>query len=757
MAKNPLVLYQEWKVPLSQSKYSPHATLVSLFDLMFYEKNKKVFARFLDISNKSTIEERQISWKSKGYELEHNIIVFNSNLYRLPDDKADEACRKIYTNETDELFSPFEDWARTGFDICLPKFDRRTKPLFINASNVTKYTKVSVEDYSNFVDNYNPKKLLSNDFYFAGEPTIGIKVFDKDSTLKPKTSADFYANSVLRNSTETPFNDWADYTPYKVALENDYDFLLDGELFDCIKDADIILSNRDIVFEERFLKKESGMWAYNGLCVNYNSWDIWRNFFKYYGLSPDKNSLIWPMSVNSANNEATFSNPLILYLLKQCFVYVKASYFADYIDYRDFDQQLNKTSKVIHNNLMLTDVGDYKRYDTLFSEGKITELEKAKATRPYFPSSTPSIDKIARDMNIIDSNKPKNLNINELIAIADDPSSKIGAIPIEPFESDQISDANDETFTNNYDENNLEPPPVWFDPESRKVGADYNDYPIIFPKDGNLHMNGRILSPTIDELWEMIKRLVSGRQADTITPTEVGYPRNNTPAKQIDFDTRPAIRNHTFTNINEKDVEGDPLIMTLDQDQDGILRYRVEKWVNDPAIIAYILMQELQDLNTVIENNAVAETVVAAFNRIKVITEYAPSSLPLSLRELEALIKGIRYNFATYIRDQQERMAFNGKYGRHNTSDATYNQSNGSLYFLHKKYNPDTFNVPNTVYDEQFNRDISGIAYGIGLGDITNSHQKDRVPSWSTYLGADGQWHSTRQCLLVPVRDDEIF
>ena len=39
-------------------------------------------------------------------------------------------------------------------------------------------------------------------------------------------------------------------------------------------------------------------------------------------------------------------------------------------------------------------------------------------------------------------------------------------------------------------------------------------FPSVVPKDGNLYVDGRIIGPTIDEIWIMLKKLTGGRLSD---------------------------------------------------------------------------------------------------------------------------------------------------------------------------------------------------------------------------------------------------
>ena len=83
-------------------------------------------------------------------------------------------------------------------------------------------------------------------------------------------------------------------------------------------------------------------------------------------------------------------------------------------------------------------------------------------------------------------------------------------------------------------------------------------------KDGNLITDGRIISRTIDELWEMIKKLVGGRKStrDAQIDTSLGYPYGT---GQLDTrcDTRPIIKSHKFTNDGQTFITPKNFIFAL--------------------------------------------------------------------------------------------------------------------------------------------------------------------------------------------------
>jgi hypothetical protein len=129
----------------------------------------------------------------------------------------------------------------------------------------------------------------------------------------------------------------------------------------------------------------------------------------------------------SSEGRVTFSIPLLQFLLQNCYIWFKASFFADYVDYKDFNQVLNPEADVRFMNVMVTDTGDWDRYEAYYSQGAISSKDLAKNTRPYFPSTTPSID-LVKQFILPEAELSGDLEDN-MAAIIEDaarPDSKIG-------------------------------------------------------------------------------------------------------------------------------------------------------------------------------------------------------------------------------------------------------------------------------------------------------------------------------------------
>jgi hypothetical protein len=774
MAEN-ITLSREWKQSLTTSKMQPFAMQVSLWDLLFFEDSEgTIYTRYI-------LEPNEGNWKCKGYELPHSIIVFDEKIYQKADSVSERAGRRsikqAQLTDTPEYadrnnLTTFDKFSSFGFDLSLPYFDPRTKPLFLKGTNVSNYiSSGSSEQFAEILSAIKPKKLASSDFYYiAVEQEItssGFKIYDKEAALKPKTSYDFYTRSALKPLNSGTANSWLDYPdPWYIACEEDYSDVWETPEQKNIPGtagADIIVCSRDTSFEKRFIIPDSGFLAYNTICLNYSSDRVWKNLLKYYSATvTDYNPFKGDLKVS--NNKVTI-DPILNFLIKNCYLWVKCAFFADYIDYRDFNQPLNEKSQVIHDSMILGK-GNFKRFNEAYSANdNYSFTDYAKGSRPYFPTTTPDID-LVRNVLLPESKQSndKNTLLKNIIEDSLDPNSLIGSVEIEPFEDYGSELAPDFTTAAIND-----PPPIWFDPASRKQNTDYNDTPVLIGKTGNLITTGRLFSPTIDELWYTIKELIAGKNRDSVIDNAIeGYPKNNS-SNSNSADTRFTMPTHQFKDLNSSTKKGDPVQISLKQDEQNSknIVYRVEKWVSNPDYILYRVIETLRDaINNICSVNPDIEATIEIINGLPEPSKYLPSATVPSLRELEALIKGLRWNLEYYINFLTLHGVYIGKDGKPNSDSHAYNKNNGTAYLLHKDTDVSGQN-PNTVYDDRYNVDLTldryiGLgepSYGKGLGQITEDmfadNDQDLIPSHTVFMSAAGTWQSVSQCINIRIRNDE--
>ena len=696
---------KEWKQEVSIENYKTYTSKVNLFDLLFYKEDGKIHPR-----TNYTKE------KLKPLELDHKIIVFNSNNF---------IYKKYYQLRETDVEEEILEQHRSKFALAVPKFDLRSKPLFINdtpsKSNISTYTSTTSADFQKYLEKFKPQLLEVGDYFAklqnAGASFApGIKVWDEESLKDFETIEAFDLNSPNQFIT-------FDIDENFVATKVDN------------KDIDFFLCREDLQFFKKYLDGISNLKAYNKIVFNYKSKTFWEYFCKYFNFQ-----VINPTFTDFISQEDTAGivtmKDITEYLLKHCWLLFRCAFYADYVDYRDFNQNLSQSAKVIHNNLILSSKGDYNRYDKI--DDNIPD--ESKTTRPYIPTTTPSIDSHAREYFKNAGNASLAAKMQILIDDGNDPDSNIGSIQTETFE--ELKEDKSERFTSSESSASM---PLWFDPESRKTADQYGDIPTIFMKDGNLVMDGRIISRTIDELWEMIKRLVGGRKPtrEAQNDKSLGYPYGT---GQLDTkcDTRPALKNHKFTNDGQTFI-GDPTYISYDSGD--FLTFKVEEWVNNPNKIHYSLMKELDVLSKKDYNK---ETLTQLSDLLVLLEnipeEYIPENQPYSLRELEGLIKGLKYNLAIFVNYSNQNFVRVGKLGKEQERDI-WNKSAGSLYQLHKDF------VNKTRIDTTYN----GNNLGLVTSEMIPHNDQNKTPSYMVYLAADGEYHSVRQALNVQIRNEEEF
>lgn len=429
-------------------------------------------------------------------------------------------------------------------------------------------------------------------------------------------------------------------------------------------------------------------------------------------------------------------------ILKNTYIWIKAPFFGDYIQPEAFNQDLNENADVIHKNLILSKQADFRKWDETTSVDTGTDA----ASGPYIPNTSPLVDLITKDKsNIKNPNYATEGDIKKVIELGDDvQSSPIGSIAIAPNIRDTLANSFDE-----FDTINL---PNYFDPEVNKVPGDYEKgdsilnkgvykLPTIIPKEGNLYLDGRILSPTIDELWIYLKKLTTGRCDDTSILDSISEKDTSLPIGTDSSEKRKNIQDtrlkdsvdaeFKFTykgNTSNQVVYGDVLetVCNLESINDKqVLNVNPTKVINNNDGIQYRLFDALNHLSTEIttfdeadkEENKRSITNFTAWedsshsnDRVvknnAVVTNAAYWSprkeAPYSLRELEAIILGNKYNLVSFARFIKENYTVAGKLGYvdripSETSDKTWISAAGSLYQFHRDYN---FNVadPNTFF-----------------------------------------------------------
>lgn len=796
MAENKTELTSyEWKLSLSARPLKTHNVLVSLYDLLYDEEGE------LWINNDTL--------SKAGTRLSHDIICFNSNL--------NKTSGELNLNSGPLSESPI--WWTNGIDISLVQYDPRArakkvvnnkifqgKPLFTNGT-YTIYDKDAAIAPSNLVQ-FCAGGVRRNQHSLAQDPTLQNY---KPPKILPITSDSSSIDSdILLSSEDIVFKGTlvssANYYAYNSIFVNP------NSTFGKFLIARAIGINPEIICKD--LTAEN-----RGL---YNEFQATNCHFQLTSGTSDANS----DSIADAIGRAEY-----FYILKNTFVWVRAPFYADYIKPESFNQDLTPKSKVVHNELMLSGTADFNRYDrylkqlgnevntdqqnaanTPIGPADSEPEERSETSEFYIPVTSPTVDFFTNDFlesflpsikkdSVGYSSRLKTWNAdtdkyidNFIQDYVDGNNSVVKAIPIAPINRDDVAKTSPDNLV----------PPGWFDPESRKGDEYYlhmGKFPSILPKDGNLYVGGRIISATIDEIWYMLKKLVGGRDKDVeiaSNDSDIAQPYNT--EYQNPTDTR-------MTEVPESEfifkpdssmsaeVKGDPIDIEYDRTNKNNIVVKVSKFVNQNNAIKYPIFKSLQAIsNTItslndqgirginyfsawsensVDNNRSSSTVLTG----SPITsgEWAPRETPLSLRELEALVMGEKYNLITESRFVMETFGVTGKFGK--VVKDTYNSAAGSLYQFHKDYN---FHVdtPNTWFNQNgdgtpengtsivlddptetpagleslVGKNISVKKFVANYGRNENFvEDPEKVSASDVYLAADGTWRYVFDQVRVPV------
>lgn len=464
--------------------------------------------------------------------------------------------------------------------------------------------------------------------------------------------------------------------------------------------------------------------------------------------------------------------------LSSLYFYVKAPFAGDYVKPSDFNQTLNQDSEVSFRNLLLANDYDqvrnnYNRFDGSISSSTggptITNFIE-KMTRPYVPKNSPLKDMISNDLmissNVIGSDletKAKSLIDKSYLS-----SSLFGSALVTPLADDERT-----RFT----------PFSFYDPQSREETAYYvslGRIPTVIGKDGNITTDGRIMSPTIDELWYVIKKLISGKSdADDkriAVPDGASYSGDTSLKEAVD------------AQYNFNSVKADPIDFMYNVSDEGeVTGFKPSEWVAQPdktkLIIFSTLKEKSKQLNTFYkeQNDSAVDRDLENDDGLSEMSyigqEFGPREAPLSLRELEAAMLGNKYNIAVSFIYNTKTYSVTGKFGKKDEKSGAA----GSLYQLHKDYNAEFAN-PNTVYkndggestDAVFS-DLNGVDEsdnGKVVHKLDTKHKKTdavngkKMPmlavnygkslsaeysSSEVYLAADGTWRYVHEHVRAPV------
>lgn len=660
MAEEGLELQRKpWKVWMSSAP-QPTAVLTTAYDLL----------------------------KQGGSKLDHNIVILNENIY---------AQSRFNGN--------FEQFYRYALDISPATFDKRAK---------TRVEKIDLRD-----------DLKINASFTASDSEIDFYVQDKDAALYPTDIKTVFAV----NST------WKDYFRPSSTLANNAlgVYYRTDEMFTASVDTDANPSTSDIYVrdtDEVFTATmvfEDGKKAYTSVGVNRTTkilklilGAVLFNSNKSSNLSSLKEYFSKVVEDDKGKREELFNalinakigdKPLLSYI----YLWVKAPFCADYIDPEDFNQDLNQDADVIHRNLLLANNynsvrNNYNRYnEDVDYEGKASDDMLEKMSRPYCPMTSPMKDILSEKLMLLSGVSGETIRdkAQKLLEDSLKDDSIIGSVLVTP-QGKSITDV--ARFT----------PFTFYDPESREEVDYYNDLgklPTLIGRDGNLTTDGRIMSPTIDELWYIIYKTILGHSNES--SNVISLPKSNNYGSG-DTSLFEATKEYNWTDDEAGNIKGSPLSFLFKTNDKGEVNgIDVDEWVANPDEHYINVHTQIQRVSTYItkffdEQNPDIEHSRDIFHtgddialgdaqthtigaKTAIGGEYGPRNVPLSLRELEAAMMGIKYNVDNNFIFDSKTYAVTGKFGKVEKDKEGVIVAGGSLYQMHRDYNANVTS-PNTVF-----------------------------------------------------------
>lgn len=687
---NYLLQKKPWKVWMSSAP-DPTAVLVSASDLI------------------------------NGTSLGHNILIYNGSLH--------SSAQFISTN--------IDDFYRYEIDISPAIFDKRAKPNTI---------KLQVTNKPNFF------KLTQSK---ADHDYINFYCYDKEAALYPEDLKSFFGvsktwktffrpNSTLENYTvPTGFN-----TKDCLTISEFSSNVLPDEEFEK-RTSGIIVYGKDTVFSSTMVF-EDGKNAYTKMRINERNEAICKlligafllnsdtaipikdtNSDNYFGISSNEF-----LTVYKELKELFLSSPTIL---DHIYFWVKGPFCADYVDPADFNQNLNQDADVVHRNLLVANSYDkvannFNRYEESYNyvaaSPRIQEFIE-KMSRPYIPTNSPLKDFISDGLALsiqIDNLSQVEQSAETLIKNSYEDTDKriIGSVLSVP--GDFVGDPKEfKRFT----------PFNFYDPESREEVEYYkslNRIPTLIGRDGNITTDGRIMSPSIDELWYIIKKLISGQLDKGVSREDIPLA---TPYNEIAIETTltEAVKSqYQQTFENDAKHQLDPIDFSYTFKDGDITGINLKEYVVQPETIkhkVYNLLQVvsarinafyeqqnnlteddhklLQDKDETWHYTGESRRITRTGENIIIGTkemnkksvpdaEYGPrAKAPLSLRELEAAVLGNKYNIENDFMFISKTYAVTGKFGKVEKDSDGNIISGGSLYQMHRDYNANVEN-PNTFF-----------------------------------------------------------
>ena len=717
-------IYYDWKVDFSDNPSKTQGGIYSLYDLLILETEGSYQVRSL----------------SNAVYLNHDVICYNSTVY----DKK--------TGQPNRANGTFDIWAKHGIDIAPVKIDSRAllhQKTNENSKFIRYFSKDSVLKYNTV------QEVIKN--AILAETSLKDLFINYDSDWKIETSFAYKGHSVASENDST-----ASGTANIIVLEPDESF----NLIYNTENTESLTAYKKVFIKQDVLKN-----ILNYYINNYSGFGFFaggnNNSLKADDILQliSSNKGFEPGTVLDLSDDA----PLIFEFLKNTFVFIRASFFADYVQPEVFKQNLTEQSEVKHKNIIISGQGDFHRYSDSSSEGP-------ENTRFYRMQTAPTVD-------LLSKNYAKQVKINNY-----DNAEDREALYKELFAKHELFGSalydNKNIKTSSTSPNDYLTSPQYFDPEVpqyRDNNSEASDPPVLIPEAGNLYVDGRILGPTIDEIWKYFKQIVSGTIAtsNAKSGTDNGFTYNDKyPCSE---NTTPEERKgvafykeyNSTGDPNSVPIIGDPIESEIKMHENGFEYFNITKWVTPPThfkIQVYeflkaasneVMKGQTDDSHKYrIENlapnnnsfeNVGSETPEPYKDKSSV---YGPRNNPYSLRELEAMLANTKYNINALMSFLVKNYTVNG----------ALSHGTGGLFQFHKNYNSQ-IGGPNTIYkgpalnagkdaDIEDRTNLASLKpsdYGKEAADKSNSCTAKDV-----YLAADGTWRYIHQETRLRIFETEF-
>lgn len=619
-----------------------------------------------------------------GSRLGHNLLILNENVYSAG----------VFNGNYEQFF-------RYAIDLSPAVFDKRAKVRVerLDISKICPFTSLATSDPINFFVQDEDAAIYPEDIKTSFAVNGTWRTF-----FRPQST-------VASNDTTTSYQSSEMFTVLAKTTEDD----VSSDIV--ITDTDEVFSST-MVFEDgkkayttvgiqstaRITKLLLGTILFNSDAITKMNGDVLQGLAL---LQPAQ----WAIIYNNIINARIGDVPLTRYLQ----LWVKAPFCADYIDPADFNQNLNQDSDVAFRNLLLANNyngvrNNFNRYTESRDYTDNTTINDflEKLSRPYCPTNSPMKDLLSDKLMLVSGISGETVRDKALKLIEDSykDESFIGSVLVSPIGTQSGDNTRYTPFN-------------FYDPESREdedYYADLGKLPTLIGRDGNLTLDGRIMSPTIDELWYIIWKLVLGHSNENtdIISSPIG--------EYFTKDTALSEAASQFTwSQDGKTIKGNPIDYAFTTNDRGEVNgIKVTEWVSNPTALSINVDRYVKTtsdvINTFFDAQAADEDKLSRgifktggdialgdgsthtkqfFTGVN--QEYGPRSNPLSLRELEAAILGVKYNLDNNFIFDSKTYALTGKFGKVDKDEDGTVIAGGSLYQMHRDYNADIAN-PNTVF-----------------------------------------------------------